>query len=110
MKEIIFYFDFLSPFSFFAYKNLIQKSDLKIHFRPVALGPLLNHWGIKGPGEVTPKREFLLKQCLRYAAKNGLSFTTPKTHPFNSPYALRLALKSTAGESQHQVINCLWVS
>jgi 2-hydroxychromene-2-carboxylate isomerase len=108
MKEFNFYFDFLSPFSFFAFKRLSQLENTTIHYRPVALGPLLNHWGIKGPGEVTPKREFLLKQCLRYAAKNKMSFTTPKTHPFNSLYALRLALKSTAGELQPQVIKTLW--
>ena len=108
MKEFNFYFDFLSPFSFFAFKRLSALSGVTIHYKPVALGPLLNHWGIKGPGEVTPKREFLLKQCLRYAAKNNLSFTTPKTHPFNSLYALRLALKSTAGELQPQVIKTLW--
>jgi 2-hydroxychromene-2-carboxylate isomerase len=76
----------------------------------VALGPLLNHWQIKGPGEVEPKREFLLKQCLRYAAKNNIEFTTPKTHPFNSLYALRLALKSTAGELQPKVIQTLWLA
>jgi 2-hydroxychromene-2-carboxylate isomerase len=69
---------------------------------------LLNHWGIKGPGEVTPKREFLLKQCLRYAAQKELSFTTPKAHPFNSLYALRLSLKSTCGDLQEQVIDTLW--
>jgi 2-hydroxychromene-2-carboxylate isomerase len=108
MKDFNFYFDFLSPFSFFAFKRLSQLENITIHYRPVALGPLLNHWGIKGPGEVTPKREFLLKQCLRYAAKNKMSFTTPKTHPFNSLYALRLALKSTAGELQPQVIKTLW--
>ncbi len=108
MKDFNFYFDFLSPFSFFAFKRLSQLENITIHYRPVALGPLLNHWSIKGPGEVTPKREFLLKQCLRYAAKNKMSFTTPKTHPFNSLYALRLALKSTAGELQPQVIKTLW--
>lgn len=108
MKEFNFYFDFLSPFSFFAFKRLGQLQNVTIHYKPVALGPLLNHWGIKGPGEVTPKREFLLKQCLRYAAKHHMSFTTPKTHPFNSLYALRLALKSTAGDLQPQVIKTLW--
>lgn len=108
MKELIFYFDFLSPFSFFAWEQLHKREDLQIVYRPVALGPLLNHWGIKGPGEVTPKREFLLKQCLRYSAKMGIEFTTPKTHPFNSLYALRLALSTTAGELQAKVIEALW--
>jgi 2-hydroxychromene-2-carboxylate isomerase len=111
MKEFTFYFDFLSPFSYFAWREfqtLKQLQPLKITYKPVALGPLLNHWGIKGPGEVQPKREFLLKQCLRLAARKNIPFTTPKTHPFNSLYALRLAVKSTAGELQEEVISCLW--
>jgi 2-hydroxychromene-2-carboxylate isomerase len=111
MKELNFYFDYLSPFSYFAWVNLQKiKSEkgFQIHYHPVALGPLLNHWSIKGPGEVTPKREFLLKQCLRYAVKNNLEFTTPKTHPFNSIYALRLSLKGVAGVHQEKVIETLW--
>ena len=111
MKQMNFYFDFLSPYSFFAWQNLkpmAQELGLKVHYKPVALGPLLNHWQIKGPGEITPKREFLLKQCLRYAAKNNISFTTPKTHPFNSLYALRLSLANVAGAHQFQVIDTLW--
>ncbi|MFY7992194.1 MAG: 2-hydroxychromene-2-carboxylate isomerase [Bacteriovoracaceae bacterium] len=111
MKQVKFYFDYLSPFSYFAWKNLAtlkQKHDLQIDYYPTPLGPLLNHWGIKGPGEVTPKREFLLKTCLRYAAKKNWPFTTPKTHPFNSLYALRLSLKEVAEDIQPQVIKCLW--
>ncbi len=113
MKQIKFYFDYLSPFSYFAWKNieeLKQKHDLKIDYYPTPLGPLLNHWGIKGPGEITPKREFLLKTCLRYAAKKNWPFTTPKTHPFNSLYALRLSLKEVAGDQQSEVIKCLWTA
>lgn len=111
MKQVKFYFDYLSPFSYFAWKNseiLKQKHALNIEYYPTPLGPLLNHWGIKGPGEVTPKREFLLKTCLRYAAKKNWPFTTPKTHPFNSLYALRLSLKEVAGDLQSAVIKCLW--
>lgn len=110
MKRLNFYFDFLSPFSYFAWLKLHQNPEVVVDFKPVALGPLLNHWSIKGPGEVQPKREFLLKQCLRYAAKNHIDFTTPKTHPFNSLYALRLALKSTAGDLQAEVIKTLWLA
>jgi 2-hydroxychromene-2-carboxylate isomerase len=110
MKRLNFYFDFLSPFSYFAWTKIASNKDLIIDYKPVALGPLLNHWGIKGPGEIEPKREFLLKQCLRYAAKNNIDFTTPKTHPFNSLYALRLALKSTAGDLQGEVIKTLWLA
>lgn len=108
--EVKFYFDFLSPFSYFAWRSMPTKlpAHCHINYLPVALGPLLNHWGIKGPGEVQPKREFLLKQMLRKSAREGFPFTTPKTHPFNSLYALRLALKEVAGEHQSAVIKTLW--
>jgi 2-hydroxychromene-2-carboxylate isomerase len=111
MKELSFYFDFLSPFSYFAWlklETLVHETGVKVNYKPVALGPLLNHWQIKGPGEITPKREFLLKQCLRYASANNLEFTTPKTHPFNSLYALRLALAGVAGIHQARVIETFW--
>jgi 2-hydroxychromene-2-carboxylate isomerase len=111
MKELNFYFDFLSPFSYFAWlkmRTLAQELQLKVIYKPVALGPLLNHWQIKGPGEVTPKREFLLKQMLRYTTRNGIEFTTPKTHPFNSLYALRLCLAEVAGTHQEKVIETFW--
>lgn len=111
MKELNFYFDFLSPFSYFAWlkmESFAKELNLQVNYKPVALGPLLNHWQIKGPGEVEPKREFLLKQMLRYASKNQIEFTTPKTHPFNSLYALRLSLKGVAGIHQERVIETLW--
>jgi 2-hydroxychromene-2-carboxylate isomerase len=109
MKEVTFYFDFLSPFSYLAWRNSQTRlKDFKIHYKPVPLGPILNHWGLKGPGEITPKREFLLKQLLRHTKLAGVPFTTPKTHPFNSLYALRLALQSVAGSDQEKVIKTLW--
>jgi 2-hydroxychromene-2-carboxylate isomerase len=107
MEKINFYFDYLSPFSFFAWKKIVKKPDL-YHFIPVSLGVILNHWQIKGPGEIAPKRLFLLKSCLRYAKKNNISFGTPKVHPFNSLYALRLSLKEVAGADQFRVIDALW--
>src|SRR5690606_1185978 len=37
-----------------------------------------------------------------------IPFTTPKTHPFNSLYALRLSLKEVAGEHQEAVVKTFW--
>lgn len=111
MKDMDFYFDYLSPFSYFAWLKMERFSaelNVRVNYKPVALGPLLNHWQIKGPGEVQPKREFLLKQMLRYTDSNSIPFTTPKTHPFNSLYALRLSLKGVAGLHQERVIETLW--
>lgn len=113
MKTMDFYFDYLSPFSYFAWlkmKSFSSELNVKVNYKPVALGPLLNHWQIKGPGEVQPKREFLLKQMLRYADTNSIPFTTPKTHPFNSLYAVRLSLRGVAGDHQEKVIETFWLA
>lgn len=111
MHQIDFYFDFLSPFSYFAWTNIQRgklHGDYKIDFYPLLLGNLLNHHGLKGPGEITPKREYLFRYCLRYAAAQEIPFVVPKSHPFNPLYALRLATKECSGEHQVSVINCLW--
>lgn len=107
MNPVTFYFDYLSPFSYFAWRDL-PRIPANIIFKPTPLGPLLNFWGIKGPGEVKPKREFLLKQCLRFAERESIPFTTPKTHPFNSLYALRLSTYAAGADQQPQVIKALW--
>lgn len=108
MKKLNFYFDYISPFSYFAWLDLPSLKDVEVSYYPVPLGSMLNHWGIKGPGEVQPKREFLLKTCLRKAVREKIQFTTPTVHPFNSLYALKLSLKTVAQENQHAVIDCLW--
>jgi 2-hydroxychromene-2-carboxylate isomerase len=110
MQMIPFYFDFISPFSYFAWIELNQLNEIK-HFdlKPTPLASLLNHFGIKGPGEIDSKREYLFRYCLRYAEKNKIPFMPPKTHPFNPLYALRLSTPQASGELQWQVVNALWI-
>jgi 2-hydroxychromene-2-carboxylate isomerase len=111
MKNIDYFFDFLSPYSYFSWKNQKQFMDHKnveINIKPVVMGTLFSHWGIKGPGEITAKRYYELKQCFIYAAKNNIQFVPPKNHPFNPLYALRLATKECSGVHQKQVIDLLF--
>lgn len=110
-EQIDFYFDFLSPFSFFANGNLnVIKTNrsIKINYYPVMLAKILAHHEIKAPAEINSKREYLFKTCLRYAKKNNLQFTAPLTHPFNPLYALRLATKECSEDSQINIINLIW--
>src|SRR5690606_8759044 len=110
-NSLLYFFDFLSPFSYFSWQPtlaLAQKFGLPLEIRPVSLGVLLNHWGQKGPAEIAPKREFLLRQCLRYAQIHQIPFTSPRFHPFNPLYALRMSLQENAGEWQPRVISALW--
>lgn len=118
MKYVDFYFDFLSPFSFFAWKNLpalkkdLQSKGQNVEFKyyPVIMAKLFSANGIKGPGEVPSKRDFLFRQMLRYAKSENIPFTTPKSHPFNPLYALRMATIECAKDLQEQVIDSIFTA
>lgn len=111
MKKTEFYFDFLSPYSYFAWKNhksIIQAGHTDFIYRPVIMGQLFSKWNITGPGEIPPKRYLMLKSCFRYADREGIQFTPPAQHPFNPLYALRLATNACAQAEQFKVIEALW--
>jgi len=57
-----FYFDFLSPFAYFAWHNMLaltQQYQLVLRPHPIVFGKLLDHWGQLGPAEIVPKREWV---------------------------------------------------
>ena len=110
-KDLHFYFDFLSPYAYFAWVQLERfcaNHQLNTVLHPVVFGKLLDHWGQLGPAEIPPKKEFIFKYCYRYAALNNLSFDPPKYHPFNPLHALRLSLEEACGENQRQVISAIF--
>ena len=110
-KLIHFYFDYISPYSYFAWRQLptlAKKYESQIEAHPVVFGKLLDKWGQLGPAEIPPKRKWLNKYCLRYAALNGFEYNPPKKHPFNPLAALRMSLKEVSGVNQYQVIDAIF--
>ncbi|HAJ76830.1 MAG TPA: 2-hydroxychromene-2-carboxylate isomerase [Gammaproteobacteria bacterium] len=106
-----FYFDYLSPFAFFAWRDigkLCERNDLKLTPHPVVFGKLLDHWGQLGPAEIAPKQDWVSRYCLRYAGLHGFEYNPPKYHPFNPLPALRLSLVDVSGEQQLAVIQELF--
>lgn len=106
MKNIDFYFDYLSPYSYFAWLNH-KKVKASFTYRPITMGSLFNHWEMKGPGEILPKRVYMLKQCFKYAKMNNIKFIPPKAHPFNPLYALRLSTNAINAD-QIKIIDILF--
>ena len=52
MAPATWYFDFISPYSYFGLSTLAQlPQGTQITFRPVLFAGLLKHWGQKGPLE-----------------------------------------------------------
>lgn len=64
MKQISFYFDFVSPYSFLAWGELLQiaaRNQAALRIVPVLLAGLLNAHGQKGPAEIPAKRDYVFK-------------------------------------------------
>lgn len=113
MKKLIFYFDFLSPYSYLGWeifkkhKEELEAQKVHIEYKPVVLSKLIKSYGTLGPAEIKPKREFLMRDCLRFSARNDILFNPPKL-PFNSLLALKLSLKSSF-EHQFKAIDFLFL-
>jgi 2-hydroxychromene-2-carboxylate isomerase len=108
-KKINFYFDFLSPYSYVAW-TWVRKNwgEFEFNLYPVSVPNIIAHYDTKGPAQIKPKRNYLFRDLLRYTKLHNIPFTTPKNLPFNSLYALRLALKSVSGAHQKDLIDAIF--
>jgi 2-hydroxychromene-2-carboxylate isomerase len=109
--KIQFYFDFLSPFSYFAWKNhsnLLAREDIAISYHPVLMGKLFSNFEFPGPGEIKVKRDYELKKCFRYANKNNIPFSPPASFPFNPLAINRAATVHAAKGEQIKVIDTIF--
>jgi len=94
MKQLVFHFDFISPYAWLAFERLPQALEglsVSVEYRPVLLAGLLQHWGTKGPAEIEPKRQWTFRHVQWLAAQQGTPLETPAVHPFNPLPLLRLA-------------------
>lgn len=91
MREIDFYFDIISPFAHVAIARFPSlPTDVSIRPKPILLGPVLAHWGQRGPAEITPKRLHTYRLSCFLGEKHGLAMKFPPRHPFNPLAAQRM--------------------
>src|SRR5688572_8319040 len=111
MRQVDWYFDFISPYSYFALHELHRFSDVQVNYRPVLFAGLLHHWGHKGPAEIAPKRVWTYRWCTWYAAQRGIPFRFPSAHPFNPLPYLRLAVAAHCELSAiRRIFEALWTT
>jgi len=106
-----FYFDYLSPFAYFAslrLPELCRRRGAELRFRPVLFAGLLDHWGQRGPAEIPPKAIHTFKLCARYAALHDVPFRSPRFHPYRPLEALRVSLARVAGDDQPKVVRAIF--
>ncbi len=92
IKSIDFYFDFISPYSFLAYKKLNkinQNNAYKINYKPILLGGLHNLGGITAPAFNERKMKNMKNDCNLIAIKNNIEFKWNDKFPINSLYLMR---------------------
>ncbi len=93
MHTVDFYFDFISPYSWFALElaeAFATEHDVRFRPQPVPLGVLLDASGLIGPAEAESKRRYTFADILRIARSMNLRLEGPPAHPFRSLRALRL--------------------
>jgi 2-hydroxychromene-2-carboxylate isomerase len=112
MRQVIWYFDFISPYSYFGLFELERLgAGVRIEYRPVLFAGLLNHWGQRGPAEIPGKRTWTYRWCTWYAAQRGIAFKLPAAHPFNPLGYLRLAIAAnTAPSAIRTIFERLWTT
>ena len=88
-KSIDFYFDFISPYSYLAYKKIIKFSNINVSYKPILLGGLHKLGGITAPAFNQRKMKNMKNDCELIAKKNKIEFNWNTKFPINSLILMR---------------------
>ena len=88
-KSIDFYFDFISPYSYLAYKKIDKLSEVNINYKPILQGGLHKLGGITAPAFNERKMKNMKNDCELIAIKNKIEFKWNSKFPINSLYLMR---------------------
>ncbi len=115
IKSFDFYFDFVSPYSFFAHKEISKiekRNSVKIKYKPILLGGLHNLHGIKAPAFIPAKAKHMIRDCKLIAEKNKIKFKFNSYFPIRSLNLMRGVL--VAEEDNYKsyyidsIFNAIW--
>ena len=98
-RFIDFYFDFISPYSYFAHKKikkLEKKKNIKFIYKPILLGGLHNSAGITAPAFINLKKEYIIDDCKLLSRKLSIKFKFNPFFPINSLKLMRGLLSLTS--------------
>ena len=84
IKSIDFYFDFISPYSYIAHKQIIKLNKRSnFNYKPILLGGLHNLGGITAPAFNERKMKNMKNDCLLISTKNNIPFKWNEKFPIN---------------------------
>ena len=108
IKSFDFFFDFISPYSYLAHKqirNIEQQYKIKINYMPILLGGLLSLAEIKAPALIPAKAKFMIKDCKLFAEKFNFKFKFNSYFPIQSLNLMRGVLVSEKKNSSKSYID-----
>jgi 2-hydroxychromene-2-carboxylate isomerase len=115
IKPFDFYFDFVSPYSFLAHKELRKienKVGVKIRYKPILLGGLHNLHGIKAPAFIPAKAKFMVRDCKLIAERNNIKFKFNSYFPIKSLNLMRGVLIAEEDNIKNyyidNIFNTIW--
>tara|TARA_B110000027_G_C16084989_1_gene285467 strand:- start:625 stop:1203 length:579 start_codon:yes stop_codon:yes gene_type:complete len=85
IKEIDFYFDFISPYTYLAHKKIQSLPEsIMVNYKPILLGGLHKLEGITPPAFIKSKLKNMINDCKLIAKKTEFDFTWNSKFPLNS--------------------------
>ena len=115
IKSFDFYFDFISPYSFLAHKEIKKienKNSLKINYKPILLGGLHNLHGIKAPAFIPAKAKHMIRDCKLIAEKKNIKFKFNSYFPIRSLNLMRGVLVADEDNFKSyyidSIFNAIW--
>ncbi len=115
IKPFEFYFDFISPYSFLAHKEIKkieEKNSIKIDYKPILLGGLHNLHNIKAPAFIPAKAKFMIRDCKLIAEKNRIKFKFNSYFPIKTLNLMRGVLVAEEDNYKNYYIdiifNAIW--
>ena len=115
IKSFDFYFDFASPYTFLAHKEIrkIEKQhSINIKYMPVLLGGLLKSAGIKPNIDIPIKAKHMIKDCKLWAEKYNIIFKFNNYFPIITLNLMRCVLvaekKFSAQNFINNVFDAIW--
>ena len=115
IKPFDFYFDFISPYSFLAHKEIRKienKAGVKIRYKPILLGGLHNLHGIKAPAFIPAKAKHMIRDCKLIAERNDVKFKFNSYFPIKSLNLMRGVLVAEEDNIKNyyidNIFNTIW--
>jgi|TARA_B110000438_G_C15700377_1_gene600787 2-hydroxychromene-2-carboxylate isomerase len=112
-KPFDFYFDFISPYSYLAHKEIKEvekKNSVKIKYKPILLGGLHNLHSIKAPAFIPAKAKFMIRDCKLIAEKKKISFKFNSYFPIKTLNLMRGVIIAEEDEMQNFYIDNMFDS